>query len=128
MTSIHGPLESTIGGQAEWGLKYFKRRYGSPLAAKAFWERNHWYANGGRVTPTLFDQGGELQPGTHLVANKTRRPEYILPPKITDSLMDGGSGQPNMLAGEINISAFDMDEALRKLETQQRRRQALRAF
>src|SRR5690625_1630820 len=33
MTSIHGAIESSAAGQAEWGLKYIKQRYGSPAAA-----------------------------------------------------------------------------------------------
>lgn len=33
--------------QADAGARYIKDRYGSPTAAKAFWEKNGWYANGG---------------------------------------------------------------------------------
>ena len=32
----------------------------------------------GGITPTLFDQGGRLDPGTHIVANKTGKPETVL--------------------------------------------------
>src|SRR5690606_20097528 len=40
MTSIHGPLEPTIEGQARWGLNYIRSRYQNPLNAKAFHLRN----------------------------------------------------------------------------------------
>src|SRR5699024_9264768 len=82
MTSIHGPLESTVFGQAKWGLDYIKDRYGSPSAALRFHDRNNHYATGGRVKPTLYDKGGVLQPGTSLVANQTRKPEDILPARV----------------------------------------------
>src|SRR4029077_12588761 len=33
MTSVHGPVEPTPTGQAEWGLNYIKSRYGNPAGA-----------------------------------------------------------------------------------------------
>jgi hypothetical protein len=51
LTSMHGPLESTVGGQALWGLNYIRGRYGSPAAAWGAWNSRspHWYAGGGLV-------------------------------------------------------------------------------
>lgn len=43
MTSIHGPVEGSVQGQAKWGLNYIKKRYGSPSRALAFHLRNNWY-------------------------------------------------------------------------------------
>lgn len=43
MTSLHGPVEATPQGQAQWGMDYIAGRYGSPTKARSFWERNHWY-------------------------------------------------------------------------------------
>lgn len=43
MTSLHGAVENTVEGQARWGMDYIAKRYGSPLKAKQFWERNGWY-------------------------------------------------------------------------------------
>lgn len=67
MTSIHGPLESTIEGQTQWGLNYIRGKYGSPLAAWLFHQRNNWY-----------DQGGDLLPGMTGVMNGTRKPETVV--------------------------------------------------
>src|SRR5690625_4128759 len=50
MTSIHGPVESTAAGQAEWGLKYIRDRYYSPRTALDFHNRRGYYADGGLVT------------------------------------------------------------------------------
>lgn len=105
MTSLHGPLEKTVEGQAGWGLNYIKRTYGTPSAAWAFHKRNNWYAGGGHVAPTLYDKGGMLQPGTSLVANKTRKPEYILPARVTDALMDGRTGGNGIAIDRLVIEA-----------------------
>jgi Transglycosylase SLT domain len=32
-----------VNQQAEAGMRYIKNRYGSPAAAWAFWQKNHWY-------------------------------------------------------------------------------------
>lgn len=128
MTSIHGPVEKTAAGQAGWGLKYIKSRYGTPTAAKAFWQSHHWYRNGGYVAPKLYDKGGVLEPGVSLVANKTRKPEYILPAHITDALLNQGVSETREapLVGVLN--ALDMDDAFRKLDRERRKREALAVF
>jgi tape measure domain-containing protein len=125
MTSVHGPVEKTAKGQMIWFAQYVLDRYGTPVKAMQYWKAHGHYADGGLVTPTLFDKGGALMPGTQLVANKTRRPEYILPANVTDSLMNGDGAGGSKLADEVNISAFSVDEALRKLRTEQRKREAL---
>ncbi|MCQ9367335.1 tape measure protein [Brevibacterium sp. 91QC2O2] len=126
MTSMHGPVEKTAAGQAGWGLKYIKSRYGTPTAAKAFWQGHNYYRHGGLV-PKLYDQGGVLEPGVSLVANKTRRPEYILPADVTDQLLAGAGTQSStsMLAGHLTVQAVDLDAAFRKLDTERRKREAL---
>lgn len=52
MINLHGPIESTVEGQARWGLDYIRRRYGSPSRALAHWQARvpiggrdvgHWY-------------------------------------------------------------------------------------
>jgi len=37
MINMHGPIESTVEGQAAWGLNYIRQRYGSPSRALAHW-------------------------------------------------------------------------------------------
>ncbi|MGW4487852.1 aggregation-promoting factor C-terminal-like domain-containing protein [Amycolatopsis sp. NPDC004368] len=67
LTSVHGPIESTIQGQTLWGLNYIKDAYGTPAAAWAAWlsRSPHWYHDGGRVPGSALDdvpavlQGGE---------------------------------------------------------------------
>ena len=110
-------LEKTAGGQANWGLNYIKGRYGTPVGAMNFHKRKGYYANGGLVTPTLFDRGGVLSPGTHLVANKTKKPEYILPAKVTDALMDGKTDTSGRVILNVNFNGRvdDPNEMVNKL-------------
>lgn len=104
MTSIHGPIEKTATGQALWGLKYIKERYGNPVNAWDFHKGHNYYADGGRVVPQLHDNGGWLQPGTTLVQNKTGKPEAILNPtdwntaaQAIDHVVSGeGTGRKNI--------------------------------
>ena len=67
MTSIHGPIEGSPGGQAMWGLNYIKGKYGSPSAAWRFHQGHNWY-----------DNGGWLPPGATMAMNGTGKPEAIL--------------------------------------------------
>lgn len=127
MTSIHGPLESTVEGQAGWGLNYIADRYGNPSAAWDFHKRNNYYAGGGHVMPTLYDKGGMLQPGTSLVANKTKKPEYILPAKVTDALMSGSATSGERKLAEQIILQGSPEETLRALDRRERKRDLLYA-
>ncbi len=89
MTSIHGPLEKTIEGQAKWGLNYIKSRYGTPVAAQMFHQGHGYYADGGRVLPKLYDQGGWLPRGLSVVENRTSKPERILNEDQWDAVAGG---------------------------------------
>ena len=71
---------SDPAGQIAAGLKYIGQRYKSPLGAKAFWQKNRWYADGGvipQLSPKLYDTGGVLSPGLTLVSNQTGKPETV---------------------------------------------------
>ncbi len=57
--------------QAEAGARYIDRRYGSPTAAKSFWEANNWY-----------DQGG-LASGIGVMQKNVLNPERVLSPAQT---------------------------------------------
>lgn len=69
--------------QADAGARYMKDRYGSPSAAKAFWEANGWYADGGVVDfakllgATKFDVGGRWKSGT-IGVNLSGEDEFVL--------------------------------------------------
>lgn len=86
MTSIHGPVESTPEGQAAWGLRYIKSRYGTPIKAAAFHRRNNWYSAGienigqPAITPAMLANGGIVKSttrGTSAVIGEGRRDEAV---------------------------------------------------
>ncbi|MDR2256972.1 MAG: peptidoglycan DD-metalloendopeptidase family protein [Arthrobacter sp.] len=112
MQLLNGPVESTPAGQAQWGLKYIKGRYGNPVNAKSFWQKHHWYRDGGAVRPELHDQGGWLKPGLTSVLNATRRPEAILNPsqwraaEAAINLAVQGQGFPDTLTLSVDGQQF----------------------
>lgn len=57
--------------QGDAGARYMRDRYGDPLGAKAFWEQNGWY-----------DQGGLAQ-GAGIMLKKVIQPERVLSPEMT---------------------------------------------
>lgn len=126
MTSIHGPVADTAAGQAEWGLPYIKRTYGTPSRALAFHDRNNWYDQGGRVNSLYRDKGGNLPPGLSMVLNKTGRDEAILNSRQwadIHSLAQRGSGGSGVHIE--NAYALSHKELARDITTQQRRSKAL---
>ena len=94
--SVGASRTSDPARQAEAGMKYIRQRYGSPVFARAFWERNGWYSDGGLVAPVdhveTMDAGGILRPGTSLVHNYTGRPETIRTWEQERALRRGGAG------------------------------------
>ena len=75
MTSLHGAIEPTIEGQAQWGLDYIAGRYGTPSAALSFWNKHHWYAGGGTI-PELAE--GAIFQNKTVIAGESG-PELMLP-------------------------------------------------
>lgn len=108
MTSIHGAIEKTAGDQAGWGLNYIKGRYGDPVRAWDYWQRNHHYADGGQVAPYLHDNGGVLNPGLSQIVNKTRKPEAIL---TGSQWSDISKLALDKRAGGVSVSVVAPDKA-----------------
>lgn len=100
LTSMHGPIEPTVKGQAEWGLNYIKGSYGSPSNAFRQWSARspHWY-----------DDGGMLPPGYSTVFNGTGRPEHVLNGPQWNSLIsmaDNSSGGD--FSGNLYLSSGEL--------------------
>lgn len=84
------------------GLNYALRRYGSLSALN----RAGGYAFGGIVEdrPTLYDRGGILPPGRHLVANETRQPELVLTREQIVRIFGGDGGDHGDRTVNLNVS------------------------
>ena len=73
-------------------------------------EKLSFGVGGGGLIPTLYDNGGWLQPGTHLVQNKTGRPEPIFTGNQFDRMVAGGRGDvyvQNPFTGEYLLAQVD---------------------
>src|SRR5690606_2290154 len=121
MTSIHGPLESTVEGQARWGLNYIKNRYGDPISAQR-WHRSHnWYAKGtlsaARGWATVGEEGPELiklRGGEQIKSNRSARRF------VNDNATNDGD--------TWNIYGPDPDQVAREIERTRRKRELLLAI
>ncbi len=128
MTSLHGPLESTAGGQAAWGLNYIKNRYGTPVAAWNFHRANNYYADGGIVGEDggafggaesgsmadngtmMYDNGGYLPPGLTTVLNLTGKPEPVFTADQFERMGSGGAGGGFTYAPTITEANLTSDD------------------
>ena len=125
MTSIHGAIESSAAGQAEWGLKYIKQRYGSPAAALAFHNRHNHYADGGLVR----DSGGVVPPGSSVIHNFTRDPEWMYTNKQQDTVQaaldiaKNGAGARMVFNAPVYMR--DEDDFIDAYDKKSRRRRAV---
>ena len=118
LTSMNGPIESTVAGQAMWGLNYIRGRYGSPASAWSAWlsRSPHWY-----------DDGGSLRPGVSTVVNNTGRPEQVLTPAERDAYISQAraaarGGETPTVVKNFNLNAYvttqptDLAEQFRRME------------
>lgn len=69
MNSVGSDWRTNWQTQANWGLRYIKNRYGSPMRAFSMWMHRH---------PHWYDDGGWLPPGATASFNGTGSPEAVL--------------------------------------------------
>ena len=94
---LPGP-DYSVPTQADAGARYIKNRYGSPTSAKAFWEANNWY-----------DNGGYLKPGTTIANNETGKPEPVFTSEQWGTLKDNISSNAD-LAESVRESADEEEK------------------
>jgi phage-related protein len=86
MMEIYGWLTRNFGASSPeiyYGPGGFAKRFGKTVNLTGITAQTHpfnhvhWAAANGGVLPTLYDQGGLLNPGLSLVSNQTKKPEYV---------------------------------------------------
>ena len=72
------------------------------------WGKSKLGFGGDGLVPTLFDNGGWLDPGTQLISNRTRAPEAVFTKQQLDSLGRRGSGprQMRLVVGDREFDAY----------------------
>ena len=86
----------SVWKQLDGMMKYVNDRYGGAVPAKAFWQRNNYYAQGGAVIPK-YDNGGLLHRGVQLVNHQSPKPDRVLTAQQWDGIYQaatGGGQQP----------------------------------
>lgn len=67
------------------------------------------------VVPTLYDQGGTIPPGVSVIANKTNRPEKVLPPNESAALTRlANRGETVEKHFHYSPNQVDMDEQVER--------------
>jgi TP901 family phage tail tape measure protein len=95
---VGGRKTSNPGQQASYGMRYIQQRYGSPVGAWDFWQRNHWY-----------DDGGLLKPGWTGVFNGTRKPETVFTHRQMEVLLS--SAEQSRVATQRMMHVIGVDAA-----------------
>jgi hypothetical protein len=90
------------------GMRYISSRYGSPAAAKAFWQAHGWYGQGGTIPAHLADTGAMLATG-HAAVNLSGMPERVLSPSETRAYAAGGDGS-GMVVAEVSRLRSDVQD------------------
>jgi len=79
---------SDPGLQTVAGLRYIASRYGTPAGAWSFWQRHHWYGQGGIIPEEVFGVG--RSGATYSFAERGRIERYVPP---------GGGGR----GGDVHV-------------------------
>jgi murein DD-endopeptidase MepM/ murein hydrolase activator NlpD len=121
---------ASVADQTIAGARYIKDRYGTPKGAWDFWQRNHWYSDGGIYgdAPTAgpayqagdntaapgaslpyngtmqYDSGGILPTGLTTVVNLTGKPERIFTDSQFEAMKGGSRGGSFTYAPTFNQS------------------------
>ena len=113
--NIWDPLSNILAS-----MRYALARYGSLSSA---YNRAGGYAEGGRVTPAVFDNGGILAPGINVVHNRLGKPEALVRPEQYDwrsggpvvmKLVDSDGVLLGTIRGEIDDHQDHMDRLSRR--------------
>ncbi|MFC4771602.1 phage tail tape measure protein [Enterococcus hermanniensis] len=101
--------------QLRWMRDYVNERYGGANGALAFWQRNHWYANGGLINKDGLYRAGEGNK-PEMVIPLTRKTRAIELMGQALAFMSGDNKQSNTQSS----STDNTDELVTLIKQQQR--------
>lgn len=88
--------------QGKAGAKYIKDRYGDPLAAKSFWEKNNWYDRGGLAGGKGFMLKNVIHPERVLSPRQTEAFEQLVP--MLDRMHNATNAPPEAFSSSARES------------------------
>lgn len=124
--NVYDPLKNLIVGMRAASRQHRRKNYHGMSGWRSVVGWGHGYAQGGTVTPTLYDQGGVLPPGLTLTHNATGQPEAILTrQQWTDiqKIAASKASAPQMVFGDVH--GYTAREVASEVMTMIRRREAL---
>lgn len=109
------------------GMRYATARYGFGGQLGVI-GHGHGYADGGRVTPALYDHGGIIRQGVQLIDHRRRDPDYVLTEKQWDRMYKIADNVDKSKHAGITIGTvqgYTAEEVAREIERRRRQEEAL---
>lgn len=109
------------------GMRYATARYGYGGQLGVI-GHGHGYADGGRVTPALYDKGGVIRRGVQVIDHQRKDPDYVLTTKQWENMYkiaENTSKQVNNGITIGTIQGYTAEEVAREIERRRRQEEAL---
>lgn len=109
------------------GMRYATARYGFGGQLGVI-GHGHGYADGGRVTPALYDKGGVIRRGVQVIDHQRKDPDYVLTSKQWENMYKIAENTSKQVNNGITIGTvqgYTAEEVAREIERRRRQEEAL---